>query len=163
MGTTTKTSLKAAVKRKKAIETEHFVPVDEAQAAALAAAEQRLQLARFAGQDVEKAEADLEAVQAEARKTGVSFVIRGIGRVAFEELVREHPPTEDQVTENEASFNPNTFWPALCAASVVGGMTPEEWKTEVFDSPEWGPGELKDLRDKVMKVNTSSRVAQLGN
>lgn len=163
MGTTPKTSLKAAVKRKKAIQTEHFVPADDEQAAALANAEQRLQLARFAGQEVEEAEAELKAIQDDARKTGVSFIIRGIGRVAFEELVREHPPTEDQVKDNEASFNPDTFWPALCSLSVVGGMTAEEWQAEVFDSPEWGPGELRELRDKVMKVNTTTRVAQLGN
>jgi len=165
MATAPSNTLKDAVRRKKAIQTEHFVPATDEDVERLKNAEQKLNLARFTSDDEEvaAAEASLAKVRAELRETGVSFVIRGIGRLAFEELVREHPPTKEQIEKNEASFDPETFWPALCAASVVGGMSAEEWKTEVFDSAEWGPGELTDLREKVMTVNTETRVALLGN
>lgn len=151
--------------RKKAIRDEHFVPADDAQAIALKQAEQAHGLARFSGdaEKVEEARLALEAVRDEVRETGISFVIVAMGRKEFEALLREHPPTDEQRAENQATFNPDTFYPALFSESVEGDLTPEQWSEDFFDSPEWGTGEIAALRAKVMGVNTRNRVADLGN
>ena len=153
---------KQAMRRKKPITDEHFVPEDEAQAAKLKFAEQKLSLSRFTGEGVEEAEAELEAVKAEVRETGVAFLITSVGRLRFEELLREHPPTDEQKAEHESTFNPDTFWPALFAEAIDGDLTPADWVEDFFDSENWGSAEIKELRDKVQTVHTSTRVAELG-
>lgn len=160
-------ALKDALKRKKPISEEYFVPEDEAQAAKLQAAEQKLALARFAGEDedVAKAEEKLEAVRAEVRETGVSFLVTSVGRRRFDELILENPPTADQKADPdfEGTFDPATFWPAILAESVEGGLTPEEWTSDFLDAPNWGSAEVKALKDVVFQVHTTTRVAELGN
>lgn len=154
---------KQAMRRKKPITDEHFVPADDAQAARLKFAEQKLSLARFTGQEVEEAQAELETVQAEVRETGLSFKIVSVGRLRWEQLLREHPPTDEQKAEHDSTFNADTFWPALFAEAIEGELSPEDWVEDFFDSENWGPAEIKELRDKVMTAHTSTRVAELGN
>lgn len=155
---------KTALKKKKPLSDEHFIPADDAQAQALALSSQKVQLARFSGDEsqIEAAMAEQKDIQDQIRKDGLVFDIRGVGRLRFEELVREHPPTDPQ-KEGGATFNPDTFWPALFSESIEGTLTPEDWRESVFDSPDWGPGEIHDLREKVKSVNTGTRVGELGN
>lgn len=158
---------KAALKRKKPISDDYFVPADDAQAAELKAAESRVSITSFMGskEDRETAAAELKEVQDRVRKDGLVFHIVSIGRVAFEELVREHPPTDEQAGSSEQhTFNPVTFWPALFEASIESnGLTADDWRTQVLESADWGSGELYELRKKVEEVNTGTRVANLGN
>ena len=158
--------LKDQVRRKKALTDDYFVPADDEQAMRLRQAESQHSLALFAGDDeqIAEAKAKLEAVQAEVADQGVHFHIVSVGRVRFDELLLEHPPESDEAKKHQAQFEPSTFWPALLSESVnPGEMTPEEWTSEVLDSKEWGPGEVRELQDRVMAVNTGSRVAELGN
>jgi hypothetical protein len=158
--------LKDQVRRKQALSDDYYVPADDAQARRLKQAESQHSLALFTGDEeqIEEAESKLEAVRAEVAEAGVHFHIVSVGRVRFEELVREHPPESEEAKAHKAQFEPDTFWPALLSESVdPGEMTPEEWDSEVLRSKAWGPGELRELQDRVMAVNTGSRVAELGN
>lgn len=162
---------KTALRRKKAITDTHYVPATDEDLEALKFAQQRYNLAQFGGEekDVIAAKERLDGVVAQIRKTGLVFDITSVGRVRYEEIIREHPATDAAVAkakekgEDPPLFNVDTFWPALCAESVAGDISAEDWKTDVFESKEWGAGELYALREKLTKVHQSTRVAELGN
>lgn len=163
---------KTDIRRKKAIEQVLYLPADEDQAERLAAAEQRLNLSMFAGDDegIEKAKANLQAMRDEVLEKGLVLTFRSVGRARFDEILLEHPPTEAQVENDKGlpegerhTFDPETFWPALLADTVVGDLTAEDWYVEVFQSSQWNAAELKLLRDNAQAVNTQTRVADLGN
>jgi len=175
---------KAALNRKKPVTDEVLIPADDAQAKRLERAkdklstvEQALQLAEMGDSGTEdaqvrvrKAEEALAAVKADIRKTGTAFDLVGVGRIRWDELLREHPPTDDQRKEDEEkgglprTFNPKTFWPALLAETVAeSDLTADDWRKEVFESSNWGPGELEELRNRASAVNQGSRILELGN
>lgn len=174
---------KAALSRKKPVTDEVLIPADDAQAKrlerareALASAEEFYRLSEIGGEDLEdaqlrvrKAEEALTELKAEVRKTGMAFELVGVGRVRWDELIREHPPTKEQQEEDEKNdtkrtFDPKTFWPALLAETVRDSdLTAEDWRKSVFESPEWGPAELDELRNRASAVNQGSRILELGN
>lgn len=163
---------KEAIRRKRAITQDLYLPADEDQAAAFEGAKQRVQLANFTGdqEQLEKAKADLEAVKAAIEEEGLVLTFKAVGRKRFDELILEHPVGEETREEQKdlpeaerAIFDPATFWPALLAETVLSDMTAEEWREEVFEGSEWNGAELKLLRDTAQAVNTQTRVAELGN
>lgn len=79
----------------------------------------------------------------------VEFVFQGIGRRAYTDLRAKHPPTQEQKDEAakqglEAEFNPDTFPPALMAASCIqpSGSTVKWWARK-YD--EWTVGQISRL------------------
>lgn len=121
-------------------------------------------------EDQARAESELAEVTAQVRESGLEFVFRGIGRKHYEEVLREHPPTDAQKAEAEErkavapQWNVETFPAALCHASTVDGeLSAEEWQADIFDSPDWGPGELNALFNAALEANSDRRVVQLGN
>jgi hypothetical protein len=74
----------------------------------------------------------------------VSFLYVSVGATEYDALLTEHPPTPEQKVAG-ASFNINSFAPALLArvcrepAIDVGN-----WN-ELWVSPSWGRGELMSL------------------
>lgn len=162
---------KAKMRKKKAITLEHVIPADEAQALEWALANQKLTLARFGGDagELVLAEAQVEKVRKSIQDTGLILTFHGIGRLRFEQIVREHPPTAEQKAqaltddEDEPTWNPDTFWAALLAETVDSDLTVADWQSDVIDSPAWGIGEIDGLRKAALAVNTSNRVVELGN
>lgn len=74
----------------------------------------------------------------------VSMLMRAINGVEYDKLVSKHGPTSDQRAEG-ASFNINTFGPALLARVVVEPVaTPEEWSA-IWKSDDWSMGEIGEL------------------
>jgi|GEM_PF-2201363 len=78
--------------------------------------------------------------------TIIEYVVtlRAIGSKSYDVLVGMHPPTAEQKKDG-ASYNPDTFGPALissCAASPL--ITPNEAK-ELWESDEWSRGEVMEL------------------
>ena len=63
---------------------------------------------------------------------------------AYDALLGEHPPTDEQKKKN-ASYNVDTFAPALLAACLVEPTLTDEEAAELWVSPEWSKGELSDL------------------
>lgn len=181
MGTLTKDT----VRRKKAVTDEVLIPADDEQARKLEEAESHYrtalkgaELALISGDAhaetsaslrVERSRLALEEAKQAVREEGLAFTLVGIGRLRWDELLREHPPTEEMKTadkdlEQKRTFNPDTFWPALLAECVRDSdMTADDWRTEVFESKDWGPQELSDLRDRAAAVNQRSRILELGN
>lgn len=71
-------------------------------------------------------------------------ILRAIGSKSYDVLVGMNPPTAEQKKEG-ASYNPDSFGPALisaCAASPL--ITPNEAK-EIWESDEWSRGEVMEL------------------
>jgi hypothetical protein len=122
-----------------------------------------------------------EAVDAET----VELTLTAIGRKAYDALLDGHPPTDEQNAEHMAEhggrtapYNGDTFPVALVHASltvghggavhVVGGEVACEGGefsygdvVEWFD--EWNGAELMELFAVAMEVNSTRRVAGLGN
>ncbi len=81
----------------------------------------------------------------------VEFVFRSLGRHAYREMLRAHPATEAQQTEVSRDnpdarliFNPDTFMPALLAASCESPTgTDLAWWTR--KCAEWGEGQIARL------------------
>lgn len=76
----------------------------------------------------------------------VEYVVRlrAIGSKAYDTLVSMHPPNAEQKKEG-ATYNPDTFGPALISACALEpSMTPNEAK-ELWESEEWSRGEVMEL------------------
>lgn len=176
---------KTALRRKKPVTDEVLIPADDDQRKrledaqqAVKNAEQGLALVQIAGESDEEparqrvadARAAVEAVREEIRKTGVSIMLVSAGQEKYDEVQLACPPTEEQKKEAEEKsqeeplYDPRTFWPALVAASVPDSdLTADDWRLIVFESKEWGPAELEELRNRTLSLYMSSRIAQLGN
>jgi hypothetical protein len=176
---------KAALARKKPVTDEVLIPADDAQAVRFEEAqqhvrnmEQRFALAEIGGGEdsvaaqvaLTDAREELERAKAEIRKTGVAITLQGVGRVRWDALLAEHPPTaeqkeadKDKPEHERDTFDPKTFWPAVLAETAESDLTADDWQKEVFGSPNWGPAELHILRERAKAVNTGSRILELGN
>lgn len=105
---------------------------------------------------------ELERLQDDAIEAGdvVSFSFRSIGRKAYDRLIEEHPPTEEQQKNareeglaaglspqlSRLSWNADTFPPALIAAASVDPKITHEEAYELFHvSEDWNQAELTAL------------------
>lgn len=177
---------KAALQRKKAAEDEVLIPADADQKHRFDTAKQEIdarekavEFARISGDDAAETRAALKldearialgAVKEEIRKTGTAILLRGIGRRRFDELRLEHPATDemraedkDKPEEEQRTWNPRTFWPALLAETAESDLKPEDWKTLVFESKEWSEAEIETLKLRAAAVSQTSRILELGN
>jgi hypothetical protein len=78
--------------------------------------------------------------------TIIEYVVtlRAIGSKGYDVLVGMHPPTAEQKKDG-ATYNPDSFGPALISACTVEPrMTPNEAK-ELWESEEWSRGEVMEL------------------
>lgn len=145
----------------------------------LAAAETALVVASPEGLSV--AQAELDAARAEVEKSTVVYRFQAIGQPAYEQLVADHPPTDEQMAKYradvevqaakpigerepvEAPFaNVETFAPALIAASLIDPeMTLEQVTTE-FAGESWNIAEVQSLYNEALLVNTTMRRVSAG-
>lgn len=163
---------KSNIKGKKAVTRTVLIPADEADVKRLEAARSAATRAKLLGNPDESAKADQELADTttEVRENGLEFVFRGIGRKAYEALLRDNSPTDEQRADHEArkitapQWNVDTFPAALChAAAVDNELTAEDWVTDIFESEDWGPGELAALFNAALEANSDRRVVDLGN
>lgn len=117
---------------------------------------------------------DLEAASA-------WFICRSIGVNAYEDLVNQHLPTEEQRKKarqeghGELGWNPDTFPAALierCTSYVVGvnddgeeileSLTAEFVK-ELFEDDRWNTAEVMGLVAAAIEVNSARRIVDMGN
>lgn len=96
-------------------------------------------------------------LQEELRQSEVSFVLRGVGRRAFTDLVGDHPPAADQLEKAtelgiQLQWNTDTFPPALVAASVV---VPDDWDLEDWAEAyeDWPTGVWARIWRAALAVN----------
>ncbi len=88
-------------------------------------------------------------------KSIVVFTFKSIGRLNYDELVSQHPPTKD-AKKDGADFNAETFPPALLAAACSNPEISIEEAVEMFDDPDWNNAELRALFFGALEVNTET-------
>jgi hypothetical protein len=83
-------------------------------------------------------------------KTEVEFVFRGIGRKAFDDLAAANPSDDSGL-----NWDPETFAPALVAASCEQPKMSEQDVREIWDDPEWSYQECDQLFAGALSVNAT--------
>jgi hypothetical protein len=113
---------------------------------------------------------EIEDLKMSLRETAVPYTMQAVGHKRFDALLKEHPPTEDQVAMAKAegeniTFNLDTFPYALIDLSCID---PEhelgEMQAWLKDDPddEWNFAEVNDLFQAALKVNNDRSRAALG-
>ncbi|MDQ1504880.1 MAG: hypothetical protein QOD57_2607 [Actinomycetota bacterium] len=97
----------------------------------------------------------------------VTLRFRAIGHVAYDELVRAHPPVADQIVEAKAAggdlnYNAYTFPPAVVAASLEEPKMTLAEVAELWESPDWNLAELSALFSAAVEVNSRRVTLDLG-
>ncbi|MFF3976965.1 hypothetical protein [Streptomyces sp. NPDC001828] len=103
------------------------------------------------------AELALQSAEARLDAATVTLTFRALPRPVWEQLLREHPPSEQQA-EQGMEYDVETYPAALISASSVDGMTVEEAQ-ELLDA--WADSEAKALFTTALMVNHQLR-ADLG-
>ena len=89
---------------------------------------------------------------ADGKEHEVELTFQAIGALEYDKLVSKHPPTSDQRVDG-ASFNIDTFAPALIAKSSVEPEMTEKDAKEIWQSPEWSRGDLMVLFRHAVELN----------
>lgn len=97
----------------------------------------------------------------------VSFTFKSIGREAYDSMLDFHKATKDQRDEAraagaQATFNPDTFPPALVSASLAEPKLTVDEVEQLWKDPNWNAAELGLLFNTALEVNSSRRVVDLG-
>jgi len=74
----------------------------------------------------------------------VSFLYRALGAIDYDRLITKYPPDTEQKAKG-ASYNINTFGPALLARVCAEPVLDEAEWVEIWTSPAWNGGEVSDL------------------
>lgn len=98
----------------------------------------------------------------------VTVRFRSIGHVAWDELLNRHPPTDEQIAEAKReglgpiTFNPETYPPAVVAASIDEPKLSVDEVQAMWDSPDWNAAELGMLFAAALEANQSIHRLDLG-
>jgi len=84
----------------------------------------------------------------------ISFKFRSLGAQEYDKLIDAHPPTTVQKVDG-ASFNIDTFAPALISKVCVDPELSYEECKAIWDSPDWNRGELMHLFSESMNLCNS--------
>lgn len=154
------------LKRKPPLErVVHVVLSDEAFRAHDEAAN-TLEQARLVGKPTAGLEEAVAKALAALEAETVTLRFRSIGRKAYDALLRQHPPTDEQKAEAQKEGTPeppydiDNFSVALVAASCVDPVLTVEQVRELTD--EWNTAEFVPCWMAALEVNTQRRVADLG-
>jgi hypothetical protein len=102
-----------------------------------------------------KIQKQIDNLVEESQDTLVVFTFKSVGRLNYDELVAQHPPTTEAKKEG-ADFNADTFPPALISAACTDPEIPIEDAIEMFDDPDWNNAELRALFFGALEVNTET-------
>lgn len=102
--------------------------------------------------------AKMDEVREVSKDTLASFTFRSIGRYRYDELVGlpKHQPSKEQKTKDGLNFNPDTFPPALVAASCIEPEMSLEEAEAIFADPDWNGAELQRLFFGALEVNNET-------
>jgi hypothetical protein len=101
-------------------------------------------------------EKQMDELLAEAKGTEAEFIFASIGREAYDRIVEAHPPKPDQKKEGN-QFDPETFPPALIAASCIQPTITPEQAYEIFnEASNWNGAELLRLFYAALEANTET-------
>ncbi|PZT71502.1 hypothetical protein [Streptomyces sp. AC1-42T] len=104
-------------------------------------------------QEAEEAAAALKEARAAYEADCEVLMFRALPGDAFSDLVKEHPPTEEQA-EGGSDWNEDTFPAALIAAANVDGMT-EDDAADLLAT--WGMADRVDLFQAALAAQNTKR------
>jgi hypothetical protein len=81
----------------------------------------------------------------------MSMLFRAIGAREYDRLLTRHPPTTEQKLQN-ASYNLDTFGPALIARVCVDPEMTESDVSTIWNSDDWNRGEVMSLFSAAVEV-----------
>lgn len=121
-------------------------------------------------QRLDSIDAQIKEAQEEFQATAIRFVMQAIGRNRYDALLKDHPPTPEQIEEakkdgENISFNPDTFSFALIdACCVEPEHEPGELEAWLRDDPdeEWNMAEVADLFQAAVMVNVDRSRTDMG-
>lgn len=118
-----------------------------------------------------EAKAKFDEARIELRDNSIAFKFRSIGRRKYDDLVKEHPITDEQREEAKSSnggedpgieWNYDTFPDALIAACLVEPEISPEEMLEWLQTDEWNSAEQQALFQAAFSANTMRAVVDLG-
>jgi hypothetical protein len=116
--------------------------------------------------DIARLTARVDQLAAELAEATTVIKVRAMGGREYDALVDAHPPTKAQEDDakkrgGSAPYNPDTFSPALIAASVAEPELSLEDAQHIWDT--WNVGERLALFYAALDVNSrAQRVADVG-
>ncbi len=102
-----------------------------------------------------QADGDPDRVKAATTALGACYepvVLTALHPAQMEALLGKHPPTDAQREQNRSVFNPDTFIPALLAASIESDMTEDDW-AEYTSTGAMTAGEVSSLFSTAWELN----------
>ena len=104
----------------------------------------------------------------EVRATALKFVFQGISAKAYDKLLGEHPPTEEQIKflkeqgETNAPFNPDTLPYALITECCVEPDMEKEDLLAWLNDGSFNQSEIMSLFMAATDANQSRKILNLG-
>lgn len=129
--------------------------------------------------EYEKQKAEVAQMRRTLRdEYSMKFKFRAIGRKAFDKLIDDNPLTQERReefverlkrenpeqsvdTSQFPPYDPETFAPALCAASLIEPIGFDV--VGAWEDPDWSQAELSALFSAALEANTTRRIVKLGN
>lgn len=84
----------------------------------------------------------------------VSLSFRGISAHRYDRLISSHPPRKSDKAQGYA-YNPDTFGPAIVAATCIDPEMTSEDAKEIWESDDWNRGERMQLLMAAIEVCTA--------
>ena len=84
----------------------------------------------------------------------LSLKYRALSNLAYDELLAAHPPTGKQ-KQGGASYNVDSFAPAIISACSVVPLLTVAQAREVYTSEDWSGGEVSSLFINALRVNNA--------
>jgi hypothetical protein len=105
-------------------------------------------LADGTGRKLQELIEQLDEMETEAKELTVTFTFQDIGRRAYDELIRQHPPSDDERKEYKdaggegvLAYSTSTFPPTLVSQCSLEPKISQAEAEAIFD--EWSEGDLE--------------------
>lgn len=114
--------------------------------------------------DLKRCKAAVTRAKKKVESCFTVITIRAIETDQYEDLISDHPPTDEQLAEagkdpaDRPEWNEDTFYPALLAACVDGDMTAGDWAD--FLEHKLSRGERRQLMYALIAVNENERMPE---
>jgi hypothetical protein len=115
---------------------------------------------------VEKAEVLLDEVIDRIKESSMQFTFRSISRKKLDKLLEDNQPSakakaKAEEAGEELNFDPDSFPPALIAATCISPELTLEEAQEIWESDDWTQGELLSLLGAAMTANARGGAVSL--
>jgi hypothetical protein len=110
----------------------------------MAARRNRATAAQFKGKKRRTTDFEVNLPDEAGKIKTFTVELTALGSKEYDDLIAEHPPTKEQKDQG-ASYNPDTFHPALISRVLTDPVLTEDDVVEIWGSEDWSSGELASL------------------